>query len=282
MNPVILYKNIFDDDTLAVTSTDADAKYDKDNLIDFRSYTKWKASSSATQHISVNVVDAGFVKTASGGFIELASGSLLESANQGGMAPNAIGILNHNLYTIGATVKIQHSDDGSSWVDIYSLQVVSDKAILKLFNENSVSAAYWRIEISGATAAPEIAVLMMGVKLEFPYPPSSPVIPKTETIKLSSEYSEGGHLLGSIISNYPISINHKWTKFLRSWADSEFVPFWNSHGKKLFPFFYGWDLNTKPDDVFYVAVDPGSNYQIPLSMLNYGDELILRMKGVSE
>lgn len=279
MNPIILYRNIFDSDTLAVTSTASG--YDKDNLKDFRSYTKWKASSTAAQYITAQVGSTSYLTSLAGSSIKALDGSYIKSLKQAGeYMPDCIGIFNHNLFTIGADITIEYSSNGTDFTALESFKVSSDNILLKTINESGESGSYWRIKLSGMSAVPEIGILMLGTRLDFPWPPVSPVA-NQETIRLSSEYSEAGHLLGSVIAHYPKTIPHKWTKFTRSWLDGYFQPFWDSHAKLLRPFFYAWDLINRPGDVFFVHIDPEMLYQVPFSTLNYGDELQLNMKGVS-
>lgn len=280
MNPIILYKNYLANNTLTVTSTASG--YSVNNLIDWRTYTKWKANSAADQEIDAFVDnDQAYLELAEGGWLETEGGYLeLED----GVAPDAIFIFNHNLYTIGATITIQYSDTGgASYTDLYSFEADTNKAILKTFNETDVIVSqYWRIKISGASAAAEIGILMLGKKLQFPWPPDNPVIPKQESMKLASEISQEGHLLGTVLAYNGIQINHKWSNLLRQWTEGTFEQFWNSHAKFIYPFVYAWDLTNRPDDIFYVRVNTEMVYQEPLSKLSYADELQLQMTGISE
>lgn len=279
MNPIILYKNYLANNTLAVTSTASG--YSANNLIDWRTYTKWKASSSADQNIDAFVEnDQAYLELAEGGWLETEGGYLeLED----GVAPDALFIFNHNLYTIGATITVQYSaDGGSTYTDLYSFDAATDNAILKTFNESDIKISqYWRIKLSSMSAAPEIGVLMLGKKMEFPYPPDNQVIPKQESMKLASEISQEGHLLGTVLAYNAIQINHKWSYILRTWIEGHFEQFWNSHAKFNYPFVYAWDLVNRPDDIFYVHVNTEMIYQEPLSKLSYADELQLQMVGVS-
>jgi len=278
MNPVILYNNILNNDTLTATSTASG--YHVDNLVDMRSYTKWKATSNGTQNIDVHASGSTFLGYQTGGTLRLISGGKLKLQFPAGVPPNAIGIYNHNLYSVGATVKVYYSHDGSSYTLLYTFVPASNNAQLKTFA--GIAAAYWRVELSGMIAAPEIGILMLGIKLEFPWPPDSPVIPKREQLRLNAEYSDAGHLLGAVVAHFPIQIDHKWSRFARNWLDADFLPFWNNYGKQLCPFFYAWDLVNRPSDIYFVSVNPESIYQVPLTLLAYGDELQLSMRGVSE
>ncbi|HAV56602.1 MAG TPA: hypothetical protein DCX45_03570 [Acinetobacter junii] len=280
MNPIILYKNYLANNTLTVTSEASG--YSKDNLIDWRTFTKWKASSSADQNIDAFVDnDQAYLELAEGGWLET-EGGFLELED--GVAPDALFILNHNLKTIGATITIQYSlDAGVSYTTIHSFVPATNKAQFVIFNLTDIIVSqYWRIKITGATAAAEIGILMLGKKLQFPWPPDNQVIPKQESMKLASEISQEGHLLGTVLAYNGIQINHKWSNLLRQWTEGTFEQFWDSHAKFIYPFVYVWDLTNRPDDIFYVRVNTDMVYQEPLSKLSYADELQLQMTGISE
>jgi len=276
MNPVILFDNIMTEGAITATSTATD--YDVDNLSDYRGYTKWKATGSGTQHITITDLLEGSsapVRSQTGWYIKLQNNALLEQVSSGVDTADAIGILNHNLGTIGATIKVQYKLSGV-WTTIATINPSDDEAILETFT--SKSSADWRIELSSMTAAPEIGVIFLGVHLLFPWPPEAPVIPEEEGIKAFSEYSGAGHLLGTVLAYNPVTINPRWTNLTRTWYSTSFLPFWDNHGKLIFPFFYAWDLTNRPDDIFYVSIDPGMVRMESLDLLTYTKELTLQMK----
>lgn len=279
MNPIILYKNYLANNTLTVTSTASG--YSINNIIDWRTYTKWKANSTADQNIDAFVDnDQAYLELAEGGWLET-EGGYLELAS--GVAPDALFIFNHNLFTVGATVEVQYSTDGgSTYTTLHSFSPATNLAQLEIFNESDIIVSqYWRIKLSGLTAAPEIGVMMLGKKMQFPWPPDNPVIPKAESMKLASEISEEGHLLGTVLAYNPIQINHKWSNLLRQWTEGTFEQFWNSHAKFIYPFVYAWDLDNRPKEIHFVRINPSFVYQEPLSKHPYADEVQLQMVGVS-
>lgn len=252
MNPVILYNNFLEDGTLTVTSTESG--YDKDNLLDQRPYTLWRATSSATQNIDLELVSA--------------------------KKPTAIGIVNHNLFSIGATVKVQ-AYVASAWEDVHTFTPTADTAILELFTPDAVNTK-WRINISGQSSEPIIGVIFLGTEITFPYPPETPYSPIQESIQIETEVSQKGHLLGNNIRYNPIQINASFKDLTRVWVNANFVPFWNNYGKLLKYFFYAWDLTNAASDIYYVRFSPEMVYQLPKTILLYDDQLNLNMIGVSE
>ena len=252
MDSIILYDNILEDATLTVTSTSASTGYDKDNLIDGRPYTKWAASSSATQNL-----DAAFgsSKTA-----------------------DAIGIFNHNLGTIGATVKVQITT--GVWTTLLTITPSDDTAILLPFTSNS--DADWRIEISGASDPAEIGILMLGEKLSFGYGPETPFAPKSEGIKANSLMSKGGYLLGTDVRYNDLSITARYGYVSRTWVSTYFLPFWRDHARLLKYFFYAYDPDNDADTVYLVKAAESMRYEAPLSIGSYVDGLTLNLVGIAE
>ena len=91
-NPSILYDNIFTLATPTATTTDSGDEFDAAHLNDYRTYTYWKASKSSTCYL---YIDAGASDTA-----------------------DTLGIVSHNLGTVGATVSVESSATGA-WGGVY-------------------------------------------------------------------------------------------------------------------------------------------------------------------
>ena len=273
MNPVILFDNILTEGTLTATSTAPG--YDVDNIMDYRSYTKWKATGTGVQYLTWAMGASSPVRSQTGWYIKLQNNALLRQLSGGVDTADAVGIFNHNLGTIGATVLVQYYG-GGAWNTLDTLTPSDDDPILSTFT-SSISGD-WRIKISGMSAAPEIGIIHLGVHLLFPWPPEAPVVPEEEGIKANTEYSGAGNLLGTVLAYNPVTINQRWTNLTRTWYSSSFLQFWDNHGKLIFPFFYAWDLTNRPDDIFYVSIDPGMVRRESLELLSYTKELSLQMK----
>lgn len=253
MNPIILYDNRFNDG--APTATDTAAGFSVLNIRDYRTYTFWRAASAGTKFITI---DCGSAKSA-----------------------DCLAIIGHNLRTANATVSVESSPDNVTWtVRLAGFTPSSDKAFLRIFT--SASARYWRIRIVTASIAPQLAVTMLGVMLTFPYPPDAPYVPYSEGIEVESSRGKTGHLLGNIINFKSINISARFSNLTRDWVMNNFKPFWDNHASDLNPFFYAWDIDVYPEMVFYVSVDDGSRYRMPVSVLSYIDSIELEMQGVKE
>lgn len=252
-NPIILYDSRFMDGT--PTATDTAAGFSVLNIKDYRTYTFWKAASSGTKYITIDCA--------------------------GAKSANCLAIIAHNLYTAGATVSVESSPDNSNWtVRLAEFTPASDKALLKIFTD--ASAPYWRIKIVTASMAAQIGVVFLGARMDFPYPPDAPYIPYTEGIEAETSIGKTGHILGSTIKFKPLELTARFSNLTRTWVLNTFKVFWDTHASDLKPFFYAWDIDAYPDMVFFVAVDDGSKYQTPVSILQYIDSIELRMRGAKE
>lgn len=275
MNPIILFDNILTEGTLTATSTASG--YDVDNIMDYRGYTKWKADDTADQYLTWAMGATAPIRAQTGWYIKLQNNALLSQVTGGVDRADTVGIFNHNLGTIGATVLVQYYSAG--WNTLATLTPSDDDPILSSFASNI--SGDWRIKISGMDAAPEVGVIFLGVGLTIPDSPDAPVIPMREGIKAASEVSQSGNLLGTVVAYNPKSIEHRWTNapnITRTWFTTYWEPFWDNHAKLLYPFFYAWDLTNRPDDIFYGRMETNSEKAERLTLLTYSDELILNMK----
>lgn len=249
MLPRILCNNLLRSGTLTANGTAAG--YSLDSIIDFKTFTKWRSDVSTDSYIQIEFTSP--------------------------QSPNCLGIFNHNFDSLSGTIKLQYFD--STWID---LQTITPNGTLALFFTFTAQAASkFRIFFDDPTIAPEMAVMFLGIYIEFPFPPIAPTVPATESISVATEFSEAGHTLGSVISHFPITINHRWENITRTWFDTYFKPFWINHARYLIPFFYAWDLTNRPLDIFYVTVDGSQRFGESLTILSVTDQIELNMKGIS-
>lgn len=249
MNPVILYDNKLLTCTLTVSGTYSG--YDKQNVLDYRPYTFWKAAAAGSN----------FVK----GYWAAAQ------------AVDAVGICGHNLYSTGCTIYVEHSPDGTNWTEAEDLVVASDDAILLTFT--SATKEYWRLRIENSVGVPYIGVLFFGSALEFEFPPDAPLAPKAKTLKSEAAMSEGGNFLGANVKFAQFELNHVFSEVTNTWYNNSFEPFMEDHAEQLKPFFYAWDLTNKPDDIFYVRLKEDNARADTIDRLNYVQFVYLNMIG---
>lgn len=251
--PIIMFDNRLNDCTPTATSTAVG--YDVLNLRDLRPYTWWKATSTATQYITTPLAGA---KTA-----------------------NCLAIYGHNLGTIGATVSVECSSDNFQTdvtVALAGFVPMNDKAILKTFTQ--LSKQDWRLKITGASAAAQMAILCIGDKLQFERFVTGNFDPNEEEIKGRSLKDDDGQLLGADIDHIKVAVSVSWKYLTPSWVKNSFRPAWDSHIRRLKPFFFAWDPGDHPDEVYFVRVPDGHRLRMPYDPVRRS--LTLDLHGVGE
>jgi hypothetical protein len=251
--PSILYDNIFLLGTPA--ATDTAAGYSVLNVTDLKDHTFWKAASSGTKYITI---DCGSAKS-----------------------PDCLGLYAHNLDSAQAngSVSVESSADNSNWTPRLSAFTPSAGACVKKFT--SVSARYWRVKIVTASVAAQIGVLILGARLDMEQPQEAPVSYLNEGIKGLTEESSAGNFLGAVIENFPINLSANFKILTSAWYNASFLPFWNSHAKRLKPFFYCHDLDNYANDNYFVRCTDESVMNPTRSMAGRIDDFTLSMRGQS-
>lgn len=251
MNPVLLADSRFLDGT--PSATDTAAGYDVLNIRDLRTYTAWQAASAGTKYVSV---DAGEPKPC-----------------------DALAIVGHNLGTAAASVSVESSPDGSDWTErLAAFTPATDLPFLKVFTQTT--ARHWRMRIVTAAVAPQIAVALLGGRIEFPFPPESPHTPEQIRIEAESSRSKAGHLLGTTVRFRPLTIRAAWKFVPRSFIDGTIVPFWERYASSLAPFVWAWDIDAYPNLVHFVKLDDGYAFETPVTVGGFYDSFRLDMEGV--
>jgi len=246
---IILYENIFLVGTPTVTSEATG--FPKEQMWDLRPYTSWKATSAATQEI-------------------ISDPAAKQSAD-------CIGIYRHNLGSIGATIQIQYADSYGGPYTLETTIVPTDNSpIMKYFTNRT---KYWKIRITSSSSA-QIGVLVLGDMLQFPYPPDAPYSPSPETARSKQEYSKGGHLLGVDVRYNEVAPAPVYSNIERAWVKDYFNVFWNAHGKFYKPFFFAWDFDNSPGDIFFVRFQQDVQMSRPVINGHLVSQLPLSFIGV--
>jgi len=156
--PMVLFDNILLDGTVTATTEATNAEVE--NLLTDSTFDFWKPTTTSGT-VSLTLGSAG---TAS-----------------------ALGISGHDLGTQGATVVIKHGT-----TTLATINPADDSTILVFFT--STSSTTFSVEISGATAAPYISNMVLGVPLVF----ESGIVPSytplwmAEEVELLQNESLGG------------------------------------------------------------------------------------------
>lgn len=247
MNPIILYNNKLI--SAAITASGTYSGYDVANVIDQRTFTYWKAAAAG----SANYVQGHW-------------GSAV--------AINCVAICKHNLFTVGATIYVEHSTNGTDWTQAATTTPADDDAIMLTFT--SATKEYWRLKIANTTGIPQIAVLFFGTYLEFEWPPMGPITFLDEGIHAESNQSETGNQLGSVTKFTDMMLDRTFNNFTKTWFDNSFRTFWTS-AKQLNYFFYADDLTNAPKEVYYSRLKSDFRLRPEREIRDYVSSLTLNM-----
>lgn len=248
MTPRLLWYNKLLDAT--VTASGTYAGYDVTSVLDMRNYTFWKANAAGTNFI--------------------------KGAFSGATSISEVALCGHNLSSVGCVVSVEHSPDNSTWTEAATVTPTHNNAIM--FSFTAVSKQYWRIKIVNASGEPYIGVLYFGTAIAFTYPPNGPLSNYEEGIEAENFVSKTGNLLGVIYRYNPVSFNHTFQDVDKTWASTNWNPFWHNHAKFLKPFFYAVDL-TNAADVFFCRMKLSYVGSLPYSNANYYDTLTVDAEG---
>lgn len=240
-NPLVFWENIYEDGTI---SADSEASgYPDDNVIDWRVGTPFRYRANDT-------VSPAWLK------VDLGAG---ESAN-----PTTVAIGGHNLNTAGAKYKIQYSsDDFSADInDAFSAVTPSDDLPVMTTWTAVGANRYWRLLIeetgSGFNEAPQVGVLTLGRRLDFPVGALADLDPYSWSAKTERSTAENGSPLGTnvLYKQRRYQINYTEPGFLVTdffdpvsglgW-DEEFVAHAVDSG---LPFWFAWDIDNESSEVY--------------------------------
>jgi hypothetical protein len=174
-------------------ATTTEVGYDALNVRDLRTYTHWRAASNAPTSI---MVDCGTPKGA-----------------------DTLAIARHNLGMVASQLSVESSDDGLIWSSRLSVFVPpNDKALIRRWG--TAAARHWRVSFNAQSAAPQVAVLMLGAAIAFPRRPDAPFA-KVE-VKQESEraVSKSGQLIGVVSRFKGLQISPQWTHIEKDFIDN--------------------------------------------------------------
>lgn len=228
--PFILYNNLLPGASLITVTSEA-VGYEKENAYDWLTWDHWKPSAAGTVYYTVDLGSA--------------------------QAVNAWGVVAHNLGANGASIKLQYSTDNFA-ADINDVAVAtsptSTESIMKTFA--SLTKRYWRWEIVSASAASQIGLLFLGVKMEMASGLKVGYVPDDLAPLYESEYnlSDESALLGS--SNYkkPIKNKMSFKALTPAWVRSTWEPLLR-HVEQGKGFLYQAQPVDYPNNVIYAIAD---------------------------
>lgn len=186
------------------------------------------------------------------------------------------GMTYHNVGTIGATLILSGSADGSSWTTLDSLTPSHDRTFLRTIIGNY---KYYRLEIGQGSAVAQVGRFMVGTKMTFEYNVDDPFDPYRRIPKRDMSMSQEGQALGQVVKYQKMDIKPKFVFISRTFL-STFRQWWNDHEGE--PFFWQHDPGDYPEDVYYMHMDPKWKVDMPEDIGPQLRKVALRMFGVYE
>lgn len=250
--PTILYNNLMATGTLSASSSATD--YPVANII----------SEATTEYWKPTTIPA-WVKV-----------------DKGSNTPiDCFAIIGHTLGSTNSVVRLQGSDDNSTWTLIQEIIPDDDSAIFGLFK--SVSYRYYRIYVPSSTSVPFISVAMLGNRFTFPYGVMAPYTPTwaCKTYQLLTATTVGGQFLGNRIQYTGGETKINLVAVETEFAMGDLEPF-RDHYNKGFAFVWAMSPVNYNTDVAYVwrkesstmspSFDSDGNYMsIGMEVYVYGD-----------
>jgi hypothetical protein len=171
---------------------------------------------------------------------------------------NSFGIYKHNLGTLGLTVKLQYSSNGTTWTDFTgSEKNPADDTVIYFVGTAPVSASYWRIHIAGMAAGETLIIgqAFIGLSLQVFSPPEPGWVPPN--LALNNEFinsrSEGGDFLGRSLIRKGSKTDFSVGLVDAGWVRTNWLPFLTA--AEQHPFYHAWDTVNFPLEVSYSYTD---------------------------
>lgn len=228
---IICYTNLAESALLtAATASSAATGYSAANAWDWLTTTYWSPTSNGVQTLTFQFSSA--------------------------VSADYFGLYRHNLGTVGASVKLQHSPDGSTWTDAFTAVSPDDNEIV-LQTFTSASKTWWRIRFDLGSSADSlfVGIVAFGPRLTTEYGmPAGFVVPRhSRSTQILNSKTEGGQFAGrSIIARgarSAITIRNA----TQAWARTYWEPF--VRHAELKPFFFSRNHTDYPEDAVYCWSD---------------------------
>lgn len=234
--PRIGYHNLFETVGVTVTVSTETSGFEKENAYDWFGYDWWKPTATGDSWLRASF---GAAKMA-----------------------NYMAVWGHNLGTISGSCKPQYSTDaGATWTDAASVVSPDDDNTI-FFAWDDVTAADWRLFVSGATL-PVIGGVQIGEVFKLPKnmevgfaPPSLVPIVNSKTSQ-----SENGSFIGGSTNFNGIAGSFKLSHQDPTWVRDSWIPFIN-HFQTPKPFVLAWDYDSHSTEVV-LAWKPKGNASMP-------------------
>lgn len=232
--PVVGYDNMFRDSGVTVTASGAADGFEAAKSYDWLTNTAWKADASGTAWVKV---DYG-------------------SGNE--HSANYFACYAPDLASNGGNIKLQHSDDDSTWTDATSALAPTseDPIVWEMFS--SVSKRFWRVLVS-STPASQIPVFSAGERMTFDQGLQTGFAPPnlSRDIDIDNIRTDGGAYIARLVRRSGCRVEISTQNNSESWTRNTWLPF-VKHAE-LYPFFFAWQPDGRPSEIalLWTSGSPG-------------------------
>lgn len=235
--PLIAYLSMLRLSTTSITDPGTETGFAIGNIKDMKSYSIWKSNQTAA---AINIdIDAG------------ASGANADY----------IGLVNHNLATLGATVRVLADTVSPAATQVLAATTPAQDGVSLLTFTAPGLKRYWRITINHAalpfSAKPFSGDAFLGMKTSLPEYLAPSFDPFFGGVEIAGSRSEGGHYLGGVArgKTHRGVITFGAAGAARASFTSDLNAFIDNHALLRRPFFFVVDTDdTDFDDPRYVKV----------------------------
>lgn len=202
------------------------------------------ASGSADGYPAINVTDpatwSSWLASGTDGWVQYDFGSAVPV--------DALGISAHNLATSATGYSVQHSDDAVAWTTVTTQSPLTDEDIYILMP--SVTARYWRVQLSGPAA--NIGVIVFTQKLSLLHAPIDGYTPLHHARQYTKLFNDSvrGQFLGNRVMSAGAETSVDMGFYERPWLESNIRPF-EYHYNQGGTFFYAGCPSQWPLDMGY-------------------------------
>jgi len=246
--PLALFDNRFADATPVASST-AVGDFAAVNLVDWRPYTWWQPAAMPGEVL----VDCGSPKSA-----------------------DYLAVYGHNLFTSGADIRLRYSSDNFVADDNLLAVITPADDMPFIYTFASTTARYWKVVFNG-TAAPSLAIVAVGNKLEFPRRLRAGFDPLSRAPGGKFNRNMKGQPLGSVVEYEQWRQRIRFRNLTWSWLRATWMPAWSQHLRAK-PWLFAWDPVDHTDELF--LVESGKGYKAPITRGSFAD-LQLQVSGVA-
>lgn len=238
--PILAISNHLRDGTL--TSSTSATDYPVESCIDGFTTTQWKPTGTATEWIKVDMTTA--------------------------TAADYFAVFAHDLHTQGASLKCYYSTDDISYTQVGATATpTTSRVIFQAFT--SVSARYWKLEVTGATAAVSIGVAAIGARIDVPEGLRPGFVPPHLGYddKIYNHTSNSGAFTGRSVEIHARSTKIGFDLLTPAWVRSTLEGF--IEDARTWPFFFAWDNDGHSDEAAYCWTNgklPRPEYDKPTFM----------------